>query len=81
MADDHPSTIDPDGRLVVFDAGSHLHLAEGNRPWLLDHIETILTTVARGGWARHTATTIHEQDASASTARMPSHRDGGCGLS
>jgi hypothetical protein len=47
MADDHPSTIDPDGRLVVFDAGSHLHLAEGNRPWLLDHVETILTTVAR----------------------------------
>jgi hypothetical protein len=42
-----PSAIDPDGRLVVFDAGSHLHLAQGNRSWLLDHVETILTTVAR----------------------------------
>jgi hypothetical protein len=42
-----PSAIDPDGRLVVFDAGSHLHLAQGDRSWLLDHVETILTTVAR----------------------------------
>ena len=47
MADDAPSAIDPDGRLVLFDAGSHLHLAQGNRSWLLDHIETILTTIAR----------------------------------
>ena len=47
MADDAPSAIDPDGRLVVFDAGSHLHLAQGNRPWLLGHIDTILDTVAR----------------------------------
>ena len=47
MADDAPSSIDPDGRLVVFDAGSHLHLAQGNRSWLLDHIETILDTIAR----------------------------------
>jgi len=36
---------DPDGRTVVFDAGSHLHLALG-RPWMLDHIETILATIA-----------------------------------
>jgi len=42
MAYDPPSTIDPDGRRVVFDAGSHLHLA-AKRPWLLD---TILDTVA-----------------------------------
>jgi len=38
-------TIDPDGRVVVFDAGSHLHLALG-REWMLDHVETILATVA-----------------------------------
>jgi hypothetical protein len=38
-------TTDPDGRTVVFDAGSHLHLALG-RPWLLDHVETIMATVA-----------------------------------
>jgi hypothetical protein len=32
---------------VVFDAGSHLHLAEGRRAWLLDHVEEILATVER----------------------------------
>ena len=36
---------DPDGRDVVFDAGSHLHLAEGMRPWLLDHVDAILDAV------------------------------------
>lgn len=41
------SVIDPDGRRVVFDAGTHLHLAQGGRSWLLDHVETILTTIAR----------------------------------
>jgi hypothetical protein len=41
------SAIDPEGRRVVFDAGSHLHLAEGRRSWLLDHVETILATIAR----------------------------------
>lgn len=41
------SVIDPDGRRVVFDTGSHLHLAQGRRSWLLDHVEAILTTVAR----------------------------------
>jgi len=46
MAYDPPSTIDPDGRRVVFDAGSHLHLA-ARRPWLLDDIDAILDTVAR----------------------------------
>jgi len=40
-----PTTVDPDGRTVIFDAGSHLHLALG-RPWLLDHVETIMATVA-----------------------------------
>jgi hypothetical protein len=38
---------DPEARRVVFDAGSHLHLAEGRRSWLLDHLETILATVAQ----------------------------------
>ncbi len=43
---EHPRTTDPDGRAVVFDAGSRLHLAR-RRPWLLDHIEAILGTISR----------------------------------
>ncbi|MGH2591612.1 MAG: hypothetical protein ACRDGW_12550 [Actinomycetota bacterium] len=39
-------TTDPDGRTVVFDAVSHLHLAR-RRPWLLDHVAVILATVSR----------------------------------
>jgi len=35
---------DPDGRRVVFDAGSHLHLAR-RRPALLEHLDSILATV------------------------------------
>lgn len=46
MSFEHPRTSDPDGREVVFDVGSRLHLGE-RRPWLLDHIEVILDTVAR----------------------------------
>lgn len=38
-------TTDPDGRIVVFDSGSHLHLAEGERDWLLDYVEAILATI------------------------------------
>jgi hypothetical protein len=30
---------------VVFDAGSHLHLAR-RRPWLLDHVDAIMGTIA-----------------------------------
>lgn len=41
---------DPDGRTVVFDAGSHLHLAEGRRSWLLDHVDEILIAVQRPNW-------------------------------
>jgi len=41
-----PSTTDPDGRRVVSDAGSHLHLAEGRRAWLLEHVHAILATVS-----------------------------------
>jgi hypothetical protein len=44
---DQPSVTDPDGRVIVFDAGSHLHLAEGRRSWLLDHLQEILATIAR----------------------------------
>ena len=46
MSAEHPQTTDPDGRMVVFDAGSRLHLAR-RRPWLLDHIDTIMGTIAR----------------------------------
>jgi hypothetical protein len=46
LAVEHPRTTDPDGRLVVFDAGSSLHLAR-RRPWLLDHVEVILERFAR----------------------------------
>jgi hypothetical protein len=42
---DHPSTHDPDGRVVVFDAGTRLHLALG-RPKLMGETELILGTVA-----------------------------------
>jgi hypothetical protein len=45
VAEDQPSTTDPDGRLVVFDAGTRLHLALG-RPKLMDEVELILDTVA-----------------------------------
>jgi hypothetical protein len=43
---EHPQTTDPDGRLVVFDTGSHLHMAR-RRPWLLDHIDVIMGAIAR----------------------------------
>jgi hypothetical protein len=46
MADEYPSATDPDGRIVVFDAGSRLHLAR-RRPWLLDHVDVIVGAVAR----------------------------------
>lgn len=46
------SIFDPDCREVVFDAGSHLHLALGSRAWLLDHVDAILATVARPDYRR-----------------------------
>jgi hypothetical protein len=36
---------DPDGRDVVFDAGSHLHLAMRVRSELLDRVDAILSAV------------------------------------
>ena len=39
-------TTDPDGREVVFDASTRLHLLEGRRGWLLEHIDLILATVS-----------------------------------
>lgn len=38
---------DPDGRRVVFDFGSHLHLALGHQSELLDEIDAIMTAVTR----------------------------------
>jgi hypothetical protein len=40
-----PQVRDPNGRVVVFDAGTRQHLALG-RPELLDHVDAILATVA-----------------------------------
>jgi hypothetical protein len=45
MPSEHPSTHDPDGRLVVFDMGTRLHLAF-SRPELMDEFDLILGTVA-----------------------------------
>jgi hypothetical protein len=45
VSSDHPSTHDPDGRLVVFDMGTRLHLAL-SRPELVDEFHLILGTVA-----------------------------------
>jgi hypothetical protein len=45
MAEDDPKTTDPDGRVVVFDSGTRLHLALG-RPDLMDEADLILGTVA-----------------------------------
>ena len=39
-------TTDPDGREVVFDASTRLHLLEGRRGWLLEHVDLILATVS-----------------------------------
>jgi hypothetical protein len=41
----HRTVTDPWGRLVVFDSGSHLHLAR-RHVRLLDHLEAVLGTVA-----------------------------------
>jgi hypothetical protein len=41
----HPCIKDPDGRDVVFDSGTRLHLALG-RPDLMDEVDLILGTVA-----------------------------------
>lgn len=43
---DQRGAKDPDGRRVVLDAGTRLHLAIG-RPDLLDHPDAILDTVER----------------------------------
>ena len=47
MSEDWPArTTDPDGREVVFDGGSHLHLFERKRNDLLDQVDVILGAVA-----------------------------------
>jgi hypothetical protein len=37
--------MDPDGRAVMFDAGSYLHVAR-RRPALLEHLDAVLATIA-----------------------------------
>ena len=46
MTGESREVTDPDGRVVLFDAASQLHLIAGGRAWLLDHIELILATVS-----------------------------------
>lgn len=45
MRDLAPETIDPDGRRVVFDSGTRLHLALG-RPKLMNEVDLVLGVVA-----------------------------------
>jgi hypothetical protein len=40
-------TRDPEGREVVFDAATHLHLVEAGRGWLVERVDLILATVER----------------------------------
>ena len=40
------TVADPDGREVVFDAGSHLHLVRRMRSELLNQVDEILAAVA-----------------------------------
>jgi hypothetical protein len=47
MSSESRRVVDPNGRAVVFDAASRLHLAQGHRPWLLDQLEEVLATVER----------------------------------
>lgn len=42
---------DPDGREVVFDAGSYLHIAERRAP-LLEHLDVIVGAVERPDYRR-----------------------------
>jgi hypothetical protein len=48
-----PTTRDSAGRTVVFDEGSRLHLAR-RRPWLLEHTDAIVATVAEPDSAART---------------------------
>ena len=52
MGNDDPRTTDPDGRVVVFDAGTRLHLALG-RPDLMDEADLILGVVAHPDHRTH----------------------------
>jgi len=48
MSDDWIKRVtDPDGREVVFDAGSHLHLVRRGRGWLIDNIDVVLGAIER----------------------------------
>lgn len=72
-----PRVLDPAGREVVFDAGSHLHLFNRIRKPLLDRVDEILGTIASPDFLR----TIPRLVASASTARTSRLLVGGYGWS
>jgi hypothetical protein len=66
MSEDWPArTTDPDGREVVFDGGSHLHLFDRKRSDLLDQVDVILGQLPNQTSARR----IQCRDASGSTAK------------
>jgi hypothetical protein len=41
-----PHVLDPTGRTVVFDGGTHLHMLDRSRGQLVDEIDAILETVS-----------------------------------
>ena len=45
MSGDKREARTPDGRLVIFDRTTRVHLA-ARRPWLLDHVDAIIATFA-----------------------------------
>jgi len=70
----------PAGRTVVFDGGSHLHLALGDRSWLLDHVDAILGTVASPDFWEEDVAPRRER-VNASIDRMCFDLNVGCGPS
>jgi hypothetical protein len=60
-------TLDPHERTAVFDAGSHLHLADAGRDDLLENVDAILGAVAspdaRGHGLRAGTERSYRQDA------------------
>jgi hypothetical protein len=72
VAKDSPSTTDPDGRLVVFDAGSRQHLALG-RPELMD--EPISSSAQS---LTPTITSRTQSPVASTSTAATSIRDAGC---
>jgi hypothetical protein len=71
-------TTDPDGRVVVFDAGTHLHLAQGRRAWLLEHVDAILATVEDRA-VPGCSTEVCPYSSATATRAIRSRRAGGLG--